>query len=166
MLLVPQGGIAGTALGFAPRGNLRRLLDELPQVLAGKFSAEPKHQACHLAQGEVSLEKLADSLKDDLRRQSPPPSSFFLKPDPRLCPSSPERSPSSSQANQLRFSDAAAAPRREKAEMPASHKQFNKVTLGKYLRVRATEKGEESMKGQEVRFCGLIAAFLAASVLL
>jgi hypothetical protein len=54
-------------------------VDQLLQFLAGKFPAEPKHQAWYLAHGGDSLGNLAGSWKVDLERESSPPFLFAVK---------------------------------------------------------------------------------------
>jgi hypothetical protein len=77
--------VAGLNLRFASGQDLLQLLDEISQVLAGKFPAEPKHQSCYLAHGGESLGNLAGSLDGDLGKRD---FTAFLvlrsSPNPRL----------------------------------------------------------------------------------
>jgi len=77
--------VAGMNLGLAPGEDLPQLLDEILQVLASKFPAEPKHQTCYLTHGGESLGNLAGSLKGDLGKRD---FTAFL-----LLPSSPISQP-------------------------------------------------------------------------
>jgi hypothetical protein len=72
--------VAGLRLGLASGENLLEFVDELLQVLAGKFPAEPKRQSWYLAHGGDSLRNLVGSLKGDCERESPPPFLFAVKP--------------------------------------------------------------------------------------
>jgi hypothetical protein len=72
--------VAGLRLGLASGENLLEFVDELLQVLAGKFPAEPKRQSWYLAHGGDSLRNLVGSLKGDWERESPPPFLFAVKP--------------------------------------------------------------------------------------
>jgi hypothetical protein len=83
--------VAGLRLGLTPGENVLQLIDELLQVLAGKFPAEPKHQAWYLAHGGDSLRNLAGSWKVGLERESPPPFLFAVKSDRRNSALKPER---------------------------------------------------------------------------
>jgi len=75
--------IAGMNLGFAPSENLLQLLDEVLQVLASKFPAEPEHQTCYVAHGGESLGNLAGSLARRFwKRETTPPFSFPIKAEP------------------------------------------------------------------------------------
>jgi hypothetical protein len=83
--------VAGMDLGFAACQDLLQLLDEVLQIPAGKFPAEPKYQSCYLAHGGESLGNLAGSLKGDLQnlpRETPPPFLFAVKPTAAVLPSS------------------------------------------------------------------------------
>jgi hypothetical protein len=83
--------VAGLRLGLMPGENLLQLIDELLQVLAGKFPAEPKHQSWYLAHGGDSLRNLAGSWKVGWERESPPPFLFAVKSDRRNSALQPER---------------------------------------------------------------------------
>jgi hypothetical protein len=61
--------VAGMNLGFASGEDLLQLLDEVLQVLASKFPAEPKHQTCYLTHGGESLGNRAGSLKGDFGKR-------------------------------------------------------------------------------------------------
>ena len=75
--------VARLRLGLTPGENVLQLINELLQVLTGKFPAEPKHQSWYLAHGGDSLGNLAGSLKGGLERESPPPFLFAVKSDRR-----------------------------------------------------------------------------------
>jgi hypothetical protein len=75
--------VAGLRLGLTPGENLLQLINELLQVLRGKFPAEPKHQSWYLAHGGDSLGNLAGSWKVDWERESAPPFLFGVK-SPRI----------------------------------------------------------------------------------
>ncbi len=68
--------VAGMDLGLAAGQDLLQLLDEVLQVLAGKFPTEPKHQSCYLAHGGESLGNLVGSLEGDLAKRDS--TSFFV----------------------------------------------------------------------------------------
>jgi hypothetical protein len=72
--------IAGMNLGFVPGEDLLQLLDEVLQILASKFPAEPKHQTCYLTHGGESLGNLAGSLKGDLEKRDF--TAFFTRRQP------------------------------------------------------------------------------------
>jgi hypothetical protein len=72
--------VTGLRLGLTSGENLLEFVDEVLQVLAGKFPAEPKRQSCYLAHGGDSLRNLVGSLKGDLERESPPPFLSAVKP--------------------------------------------------------------------------------------
>ena len=82
--------VARLRLGLTSGEDLLELFDKVLQVLASKFSAEPKYQSWYAAHGGESLGNLAGSLKGDLgkrdftafftRRQLPPQK---LQPDRR-----------------------------------------------------------------------------------
>src|SRR6516225_4899804 len=55
--------VARLRLGLTPGENLLEFVDELLQVLAGKFPAQPKYQSWYLAHGGDSLRDLAGSWK-------------------------------------------------------------------------------------------------------
>jgi len=61
--------VAGLRLRLTPGENLFEFVDELLQVLAGKFPAEPEHQSCYLAHGGESLGNLAGSLVGDFGKR-------------------------------------------------------------------------------------------------
>jgi len=82
--------VAGLGLGLTPGENLLQLIDELLQVLAGKFPAEPKHQSWYLAHGGDSLRNLVGSWKVGLQRESPPPFLFAVKSNRRNSALKPE----------------------------------------------------------------------------
>jgi hypothetical protein len=92
--------VAGMDLGFVPGEDLLQLLDEVLQVLASKFPAEPKHQTCYLAHGGESLGNLAGSLQGDFGKRDSTAFCFFsqarfrsraLRPKPpRSTAASPE----------------------------------------------------------------------------
>jgi hypothetical protein len=74
--------VARLDLGLTVGENLLQLLDELLQLCASKFSAEPKHQACYVGHGGESLGNLVGSLHGGfgIKRETPPPFSFLVKP--------------------------------------------------------------------------------------
>jgi hypothetical protein len=71
--------VARLRLGLTPGENLLQFVDELLQVLAGKFPAQPKYQSWYLAHGGDSLRNLAGSWKDAWKKESPPPFLFAVK---------------------------------------------------------------------------------------
>jgi hypothetical protein len=72
--------VAGMEFGFVPGEDLLQLLDEVLQVLASKFPAEPKHQTCYLTHGGESLGNLVGSLKGDLGKRDF--TAFFTRRQP------------------------------------------------------------------------------------
>jgi hypothetical protein len=74
--------VARLNLRLAPGQDLLQFLDELLQIAAGEFSAEPKDQSWYLAHGGESLRNLASSANEGLRRETSPLSSFQIKPHP------------------------------------------------------------------------------------
>ena len=106
--------VAGLRLGLTSGENLLQLMDELLQFLAGKFLAEPKHEAWYVAHGGESLGNLAGSLKRMLERETSPP--FLLAVNSHRRSSSPiaDRPPDLPNGHWL------TAPQGEKAEIPAS----------------------------------------------
>ena len=68
--------IARLRLGLTAGEDLLQLLDEFLQILAGKFSAEPKHQSWYVAHGGESLGNLAGSLLGELGKRDF--TAFFL----------------------------------------------------------------------------------------
>jgi len=71
--------VAGLRLGLTPGENLLEFVDQLLQLLAGKFPAEPKHQSWYVVHGGDSLRNLAGSWKVDWERESSPPFLFAVK---------------------------------------------------------------------------------------
>ena len=61
--------VAGLRLGLTPGENRLQLLDQFLQILAGKFSAEPKHPSWYVAHGGESLGNLAGSLLGDMGKR-------------------------------------------------------------------------------------------------
>ena len=94
-------------LGCAAGPDLLQWLDEVWQVLAGKFPTEPKHQLCYLAHGGESLGNLAGSLKGDFGKSDSTAFIVFRQVRYRSCALQPERGKPSSLRNQLRFAAAA-----------------------------------------------------------
>jgi hypothetical protein len=85
--------IAGMNLGLVPEENLLQLLDEVLQVLVGKFPAEPKHQTCYLAHGGEPLGNPASSLKGGIGKRDS--TAFFVSRQPRSRNSPPSPSAAS-----------------------------------------------------------------------
>jgi hypothetical protein len=109
--------VAGMELGFAPGEDLLQLLDEVLQVLASKFPAEPKHQTCYLTHGGESLGNLAGSLMGEFGKRD---FTAFL-----LLPSSPISQPgSASPANQNNRRVARSRGRNQKCQLPLSFQQI------------------------------------------
>jgi hypothetical protein len=101
------------------------LLDEVLQVLASKFPAEPKHQTCYLTHGGESLGNLAGSLKRDLGKRD---STAFL-----LLQSSPIPQPgSASQAIQTNRRVARSRGRKQKYQLPPSFQQIIALKKGSF----------------------------------
>jgi hypothetical protein len=61
--------VAGMNLGFVPSKDLLQLLDEVLQVWARKFPAEPKNQSWYRAHGGESLGNLAGSRQGDFAKR-------------------------------------------------------------------------------------------------
>lgn len=74
--------VAGMDFGFTSREDLLQCLDEVLQIRAGEFSAEPKDQSCYLAHGGASLGNRASSPSGDFRKETTPPFPFLSKPQP------------------------------------------------------------------------------------
>jgi hypothetical protein len=109
--------VAGMNLGLAPGEDLLQLLNEVLQVLASKFPAEPKHQTCYLTHGGESLGNLAGSLQGDLGKRD---FTAFL-----LLPSSPIAQPdSASQTNQTNRRVTQSRGRNQKYQLPPSFQQI------------------------------------------
>ncbi len=109
--------VAGMNLGLAPGEDLLQLLDELLQVLASKFPAEPKHQTCYLTHSGESLGNLAGSLQGDLGKRD---FTAFL-----LLQSSPIAQPdSASQTNQTHRRVTQSRGRNQKYQLPPSFQQI------------------------------------------
>jgi hypothetical protein len=117
--------VAGLRLGLTPGENVLQLINELLQVLAGKFPAEPKHQSWYLAHGGDSLRNLAGSWKVGLERESSPPFLFGVKSDR-------ESSTAHACLGQADFPRTSTPAQRalqgEKAETPASPPKFNRLS--------------------------------------
>jgi hypothetical protein len=71
--------VARLRLRLTPGENLLKFVDELLQVLAGKFPAQPNYQSWYLAHGGDSLRNLAGSCKDGWEKESPPPFLLAVK---------------------------------------------------------------------------------------
>jgi hypothetical protein len=109
--------VAGMNLRLAPGQDLLQLLDEVLQVLASKFPAEPKHQTCYLTHGGESLGNLAGSLQGDLGKRD---FTAFL-----LLQSSPIAQPdSASQTNQTNRRVTQSRGRNQKYQLPPSFQQI------------------------------------------
>ena len=61
--------VARFRLGLTPGENLLQLIDQLLQILAGKFPTEPKYESWYLAHGGESLGNLAGSLHGELGKE-------------------------------------------------------------------------------------------------
>ena len=113
--------VAGMKLGFVPSQHLLQLLDEVLQVLASKFPAEPKHQTCYLAHGGESLGNLAGSLTNGFGKRD---FTAFL-----LFQSSPTPSPHSEpQATQINHRRTRSRGRKQKCQLPPSFQQIIALT--------------------------------------
>jgi len=109
--------VAGMNLGLSPGEDLLQLLDEILQVLASKFPAEPKHQTCYLTHGGESLGNLAGSLQGDLGKRD---FTAFL-----LLQSSPIAQPdSASQTHQTNRRVTQSRGRNQKYQLPPSSQQI------------------------------------------
>jgi hypothetical protein len=71
--------VARLRLRLTPGENLLEFVDELLQVLAGEFPAQPKRQSCYLVHGGDSLGNLVGSRKDVWEKESPPPFLLAVK---------------------------------------------------------------------------------------
>ncbi len=109
--------VAGMEFGFAPGEDLLQLLDEVLQVLASKFPAEPKYQTCYLTHGGESLGNLAGSLKGGFGKRD---FTAFL-----LIQSSPIPQPDSApQTNQTNRRVTQGRGRNQKYQLPPSFQQI------------------------------------------
>jgi hypothetical protein len=86
--------VARLNLRRVPGQDLLQFFDEFLQVAAGEFSAEPKDQSWYLVHGGASLGNLASSVHQVLRRETSPPFSFPIKPDPARLARCPQPSKS------------------------------------------------------------------------
>jgi hypothetical protein len=109
--------VARLRLGLSSGENLLQFSNELLQVLASKFPAEPKHQTCYLTHGGESLGNLAGSLKGDFGKRD---FTAFL-----LLQSSPIAQPDSApQTNQTNRRVTQSRGRNQKYQIPPSFQQI------------------------------------------
>jgi hypothetical protein len=112
--------VAGLRLGLTPGENLLQLLDQLLQVLAGKFPTEPKYQSWYAAHGGESLGNRAGSWKGDLQnlpRETSPPFLFPVKCDGGSSALKPECGKPSRLTNGRRLTTPAGG-RKQKCQFP------------------------------------------------
>ena len=78
--------VARLDLGLVPGEDLLKLVDKVLQFGAGKFSAQPKDQACYVTHGGWSPRNRASSLNEDSRTETQPLFTSCVKPLPSLSP--------------------------------------------------------------------------------
>ena len=132
--------VAGLRLGLTPGENLFQFVDQLLQFLAGKFPAEPKHQAWYLAHGGDSLSGTGGFLEGGLgKRES---TAFFV------CRQVPQELHPQARVGQAvlppKATPAHRARKGEKTETPASPRNSRDYRLkeGKSLAVPQSQGGD------------------------
>jgi len=117
--------VARLRLGLTPGENLLEFVDELLQVLAGKFPAQPKYQSWYLAHGGDSLRDLAGSWKDTWEKESPPPFLFAVKSGRRNSTLKPKWGKPPCLPNRPRF--IVAGGRKQKRQHPPAIQQITRL---------------------------------------
>ena len=110
--------VAGMNLGFVPSEDLLQLRDEVFQVLASKFPAEPEHQTCYVAHGGESLGNLAGSLHGDFEKRDS--TAFCVLGQARFRSLAPRPNPAKPSA--------ASPEKRGESTNPSFPQQFNELS--------------------------------------